>query len=104
MQTQAPDLVDQVLDTLKYIIDPEVGINIVDLGLVYKVEVEENKVSIQLTLTTRGCPMSATIEAATQQILKRKSPQLDIQVDLVWWPMWSPEMITEEGRQQLEEM
>ncbi|AMM52582.1 FeS assembly SUF system protein SufT [Rufibacter sp. DG15C] len=104
MQTQAPDIVDQVLDTLKYIIDPEVGINIVDLGLVYKVEVEEKLLKVKLTLTTRGCPMSATIETATQQILKRKFPLLDIQVDLVWWPMWSPEMITEEGRRQLEQM
>ena len=104
METQAPDTLKQVLGTLRYIIDPEMGINIVDLGLVYKVAVEEGRIAVELTLTTRGCPMSGTIETATQQILKSRFPDFDTHVDLVWWPMWSPEMITEEGRRQLEEM
>ncbi|MGV3538920.1 MAG: metal-sulfur cluster assembly factor [Rufibacter sp.] len=104
METKAPDTPEQVLEVLKYIIDPEIGINIVDLGLVYKVAVDEAKVYIELTLTTKGCPMSGTITTATQQILKRKFPTHEIEVELVWWPMWSPEMITDEGRRQLDEM
>lgn len=104
METQTPDLIDQVLDTLKYIIDPEIGINIVDLGLVYKVTQENDQLTIDLTLTTKGCPMSGTITSATENILKRRFPQLDINVELVWWPMWSPEMITDEGRKQLNQM
>ncbi|GAA4300841.1 metal-sulfur cluster assembly factor [Nibribacter koreensis] len=104
METQAPDKTEQVLETLKYIIDPEVGINIVDLGLVYKVVIDQKSLLVELTLTTPGCPMSGTIETATQQILKRRFNDLDVQVQLVWWPAWTPEMITEEGRQQLEQM
>lgn len=104
METQAPDKVEQVLETLKYIIDPEVGINIVDLGLVYKVALDQKHLLVELTLTTRGCPMSGTIEDATRQILKRRFTDLDIQVALIWWPMWTPEMITEEGRRQMDEM
>ncbi|GAB3203423.1 metal-sulfur cluster biosynthetic enzyme [Pontibacter aydingkolensis] len=91
----------EVFETLKYIIDPEVGINIVDLGLVYKVSLEEEKLHVDLTLTTPGCPMSGTIVTATEQILLKRFPNLDIKVELVWTPMWTTEMITEEGMRQL---
>ncbi|RNI24136.1 metal-sulfur cluster assembly factor [Rufibacter latericius] len=104
METKAPDTLERVLETLKYIIDPEIGINIVDLGLVYKVTAEEERIYIELTLTTKGCPMSGTITTATQQILKRMFPTHGIEVELVWWPMWSPELITDEGRRQLDKM
>ena len=104
METLKPDVIQEVLNTLKYIIDPELGINIVDLGLIYKVEASDKELDIELTLTTKGCPMSGTITTATQQILKRKFPNHEINVELVWWPMWTPEMITEDGRRQLEEM
>ncbi|WP_181306560.1 metal-sulfur cluster assembly factor [Rufibacter sp. XAAS-G3-1] len=104
METLTPDTPEQVLETLKYIIDPEIGINIVDLGLVYKVAVDEEHIHIELTLTTKGCPMSGTITTATQQILKRRFPDHEIVVELVWVPVWSPEMITDEGRRQLDEM
>lgn len=105
MDTQKlPDEFGQeVLETLKYIIDPEVGINIVDLGLVYEVGLtKEGKLSVDLTLTTPGCPMSGTIKTAAEQILLKRFPNLDVAINLVWSPPWNTEMITEEGMRQLE--
>ncbi|WP_266202978.1 metal-sulfur cluster assembly factor [Pontibacter kalidii] len=105
METQKlPEDFDlEVYEALKYIIDPEVGINIVDLGLVYEVSLtEEGVLAVDLTLTTPGCPMSGTILTATEQILLKRFPSLDVKVNLVWSPPWSTEMITEEGMRQLE--
>jgi metal-sulfur cluster biosynthetic enzyme len=99
MKTQEEEIVNEAYEALKYIIDPEIGINIVDLGLVYKVNLveEEEKLQVDLTLTTPGCPMSGTITTAARQMLDKRFPNLDVQVELVWLPPWSPEMITEEG-------
>jgi len=93
---------NDVLDSLMFVLDPEVGINIVDLGLVYDVTVEGNAVHIEMTLTTPGCPLHATIEAAVHRTLEIQHPQLtDIQMELVWEPPWDTEMITASGREQL---
>ncbi|WP_242920123.1 metal-sulfur cluster assembly factor [Pontibacter liquoris] len=102
METQTPDFGDEVFETLKYIIDPEIGINIVDLGLVYRISLDEDVLEVELTLTTPGCPMSGTITKATEQILLKRFPNLDVKVNLVWSPPWSTDMITPEGMRQLE--
>ncbi|MBC5994506.1 metal-sulfur cluster assembly factor [Pontibacter cellulosilyticus] len=104
MEKQTPDIGAEVFDTLKYIIDPEVGINIVDLGLVYKVALQDEKLQVDLTLTTPGCPMGGTIVTAAEQILLKRFPNLDVQVELVWTPMWTTDMISEEGMNQLNGM
>ncbi|TXK32814.1 metal-sulfur cluster assembly factor [Pontibacter qinzhouensis] len=101
METQAPDTGEQVFETLKYIIDPEVGINIVDLGLIYKVSLQEKVLTVELTLTTPGCPMGSTIITAVEQILSNRFPELQVQVELVWSPPWSTDMISEEGMREL---
>ncbi|MDX5418997.1 MAG: metal-sulfur cluster assembly factor [Hymenobacteraceae bacterium] len=103
MKTQQHEVVSEAYEALRYIIDPEVGINIVDLGLVYKVTLkeEEGKLHVELTLTTPGCPMSGTITTAAEQILYRRFPNLEIEVELVWLPQWTPEMISEEGMRLL---
>jgi len=91
-----------ILDALMFVMDPEVGINIVDLGLVYEVTVEGNAAHIEMTLTTPGCPLHATIEAAVHRTLETRFPQLtDVQMELVWDPPWDTEMITASGREQL---
>ncbi|WP_187261886.1 metal-sulfur cluster assembly factor [Pontibacter beigongshangensis] len=104
METQTPDLGHEVFETLKYIIDPEIGINIVDLGLVYKVSLENGVLSVELTLTTPGCPMSNTIVTAVEQILQQRFPAMQVQVELVWSPPWTTDMISEEGERQLNGM
>lgn len=101
METQAPDIGQEAFETLKYIIDPEIGINIVDLGLVYKVSLEQEQLTVELTLTTPGCPMSGTIVKAAEQVLSKRFPNLDVAVELVWSPPWSVDMISEEGERQL---
>ncbi|WP_276498994.1 metal-sulfur cluster assembly factor [Pontibacter litorisediminis] len=104
METQKlpEDFGQEVYETLKYIIDPEVGINIVDLGLVYQVSLtEEGELAVDLTLTTPGCPMSGTIKTAAEQILLKRFPGLDVKINLVWSPAWSTDMISEEGMRQL---
>jgi metal-sulfur cluster biosynthetic enzyme len=90
-------------DLLKDVIDPEIGINIVDLGLVYELSLsEEKEIKVTMTLTTPGCPMSNTITGTVTNLLERHLPGYKVKVDLVWFPMWEPEMITEEGQRQLD--
>ena len=90
-------------DLLKDVIDPEIGINIVDLGLVYELSLSEDKeIKVTMTLTTPGCPMSNTITGTVTNLLERHLPGYTVKVDLVWFPMWEPEMITEEGQRQLD--
>lgn len=99
---EGPLTSDDVLDSLMFVIDPEVGINIVDLGLIYEVTVEGNAVHIEMTLTTPGCPLHATIEAAVHRVLETRHPDIqDIQLELVWEPPWDTDKITASGREQL---
>lgn len=96
------DFPDQVLHLLKQVIDPEIGINIVDLGLVYEVALGEDKtLTVQMTLTTPGCPMGQTIQLAVVNVLQRHFPAYTVEVEIVWSPMWEPDMISEDGQRQL---
>src|SRR5690625_1892039 len=95
---------EHLLEALMTVPDPEVGINIVDLGLIYGVELnrEQAHATITMTLTTPGCPLHASIEAAVRRALQTHAPGLqDVTLDLVWDPPWSVEFISEEGRRQL---
>ena len=88
---------------LKAVIDPELGVNIVDLGLVYGVEIDDQgHVKITMTLTTPGCPMHASFAEEIEQTLWTAIPGLTgVDVNLVWEPRWSPMMMSEEGLAQL---
>ncbi len=93
---------DDVVQSLKLVLDPEVGINIVDLGLIYGVTVRGTDVHIEMTLTTPGCPLHATIEQAVRRVLETRHPNVgDIEVELVWEPAWDVDKITPEGRAEL---
>lgn len=101
-----PTLEDRVWDALRHVIDPELQMNIVDLGLVYGVEVwPDSRVQVTMTMTTPACPLSAYIkrsaEVAIQEVLP---PQGAVQVNVVWSPAWSPAMISPEGLKELERM
>lgn len=101
MATQTPNA-ELLLEALMDVIDPEVGINIVDLGLVYGVEVDGGHATVTMTLTTPGCPLHASIEAAVRRTLQARHPELTgITLDLVWAPRWSVEFISAAGREQL---
>ncbi len=101
MENPTPDIRQEVFNALRQVIDPEIGVNIVDLGLVYQVTVEKEVLSVDLTLTTPGCPMSGTIMTAVENILEINFTNYERAVQLVWSPMWTPDMITEGGRRQL---
>ncbi|EEH64198.1 hypothetical protein HMPREF0044_0487 [Gleimia coleocanis DSM 15436] len=90
----------QVEELLKDVIDPELGINIVDLGLVYGIAIDENnRINIDMTLTSAACPLTDVIENQAQMILAELSS--DVVINWVWLPPWGPDRITEDGREQL---
>ena len=85
------------------VIDPELGLNIVDLGLIYSIEImDDGHVSIVMTLTTPGCPLHASFAQEIERVLWRSIPDLTgIDVELVWNPPWNPMMISAKGRSLL---
>lgn len=87
-----------ILDALRLVIDPEIGCNIVDLGLVYRIAMENGVVEVRMTLTTPGCPMHETICWGVKNVLLAIDGVHDVQVDLVWDPPWNPAMMTDAGR------
>ena len=89
---------EMVLAALREVIDPEIGCNIVDLGLIYDVAITGDTVQVKMTLTTPGCPMAGSISWGVKQALLNLPPVTDAGVELVWHPPWSPGMMTEVGR------
>ncbi|GEO05047.1 hypothetical protein AAE02nite_27110 [Adhaeribacter aerolatus] len=93
---------EHIYELLKQVIDPEIGLNIVDLGLVYEVALAEDKtITVTMTLTSPGCPMGQMITGAVNNVLEKHYPDYNIKVDLVWIPMWDADMISEAGQAQL---
>ena len=92
--------VADVEECLRDVIDPELGINVVDLGLLYGVEIgSSNEITLDMTLTSAACPLTDVIEEQARQVLDHLSD--DVRVQWVWLPPWGPDKITPEGREQL---
>ena len=99
MKTMMPTE-EEVQTVLRSVIDPEVGMNIVDLGLVYGVNITDSKLQVDLTMTTPACPMSEMILDNAQYALKAVVPEgTEIDLNLVWEPPWAPDMMGEHARQ-----
>ncbi|MGZ4108648.1 MAG: metal-sulfur cluster assembly factor [Actinomycetota bacterium] len=92
---------ERVLDALKNVYDPELGINIVDLGLVYDVAITEGNVHVEYALTTMGCPIGPLIEQQMQAILEQLPGVRLVDAEMVLRPPWSPEMMSEEAKAAL---
>ena len=90
-----------ILECLKEVIDPELGVNIVDLGLVYDIDFEEGNALIQMTLTTPGCPMHDTIVGGVERALKTLPSVQSVKVNVVWEPAWYPERMSVAAKEQL---
>ncbi len=91
-----------VIETLKKVIDPEIGLNIVDVGLIYRVEVEDaENVEVDFTLTTPGCPMGDTITNDIVTVLREDLGFANVVTNLVWNPPWSLDFMSEEARLDL---
>jgi metal-sulfur cluster biosynthetic enzyme len=92
--------VEDVLEALRDVVDPELGINVVDLGLVYGVDVDADKIAtVDMTLTSAACPLTDVIEDQAREALE--GIVTDFRINWVWMPPWGPENITEDGREQL---
>jgi metal-sulfur cluster biosynthetic enzyme len=95
-----PVAVEDVTEALKDVVDPELGINVVDLGLIYGVTVDDsNTAIIDMTLTSAACPLTDVIEDQTRMSLDGLVN--DFRINWVWMPPWGPEKITDDGRDQL---
>lgn len=92
-----------VFTLLKKVIDPELMVNIIDLGLVYDVRIDESShhIEIDLTLTSPGCPLGDVIMEDISHVVRNNFDIYDVQVTLVWEPMWTLDRLTETGRQAL---
>jgi metal-sulfur cluster biosynthetic enzyme len=89
---------DQVVDALRAVEDPELGMDIVELGLLYDVEVEGPKVKVIHTLTSMGCPVGPMIQENIDQIARSIPDVDDVEVELTWDPPWSPEKMSEDAK------
>jgi metal-sulfur cluster biosynthetic enzyme len=92
---------EEIFEVLKGVIDPEIGINIVDLGLVYEVESKDETNEITMTLTTPGCPMHNTISAWVENVVAHLEPEKKVIINLVWEPQWTPDRMSLEARKEL---
>jgi metal-sulfur cluster biosynthetic enzyme len=91
--------VDDLTEAMRDVVDPELGINVVDLGLVYDVHLEGSQATIDMTLTSAACPLTDVIEDQTRQALEGLVE--DFTINWVWMPPWGPDKITDDGREQL---
>jgi len=93
---------EKVLEALKVVRDPEIPVNVVDLGLVYEVGVDAaGNVGIEMTLTSMGCPVQDLIQADAELAVMKVDGVNSVTVDFVWSPPWSPQKMTEDGKRQM---
>jgi metal-sulfur cluster biosynthetic enzyme len=100
---EIPSLED-LEEAMRDVVDPELGINVVDLGLVYDIRVDQSRVAtVDMTLTSAACPLTDVIEDQTRSALISGPGGLvdDVKINWVWMPPWGPDKITEDGREQL---
>ncbi len=91
---------EEVREALRSVDDPEVGINIVDLGLVYRVDLTPERVRVELTMTTPACPMGDTIADHARRAVGALLPDgVGVDVELVWDPIWTPDRMSESAKQ-----
>ena len=91
-----------IREALFSVTDPEIGINIVDLGLVYGIEVRGNAVRIELTMTTQACPLHEYIAEQARTAVRQAMPEVSaVEVEMVWEPPWNPAMMSASAKQQL---
>ncbi len=90
-----------IIEALKDVYDPEIPVNVVDLGLIYTVEVADGDVHVEMTLTAPGCGMGPYIAQQAEWRIAEIDDVEDVQVDMVFDPPWTPDMITEDGKRLL---
>ena len=101
-----PTVTSQAIeDSLKQCMDPEVPLNIVEMGLIYGIDVKENNdVNIKMTMTTQGCPLHETLVSDATRFVKKVPGVNNVKIDIVWEPPWSMDKMTEEGKLKIKKM
>ncbi len=90
---------NQVLESLKQCMDPEIPISVVDMGLIYGINInQDNKVDIKMTMTTRGCPLHDTLVTDVKRYVNKVPGVSGVNVEIVWEPAWTPEKMSDEGK------
>jgi len=93
---------NKAMDALYNVLDPELMVNIMDLGLVYNIDFSlEGKIIITMTLTTRGCPMGDAISLGVKNVLNENFPDREVDINIVWEPQWTVDEVSAAGREQL---
>mgnify|MGYP001575671179 CR=1 FL=1 len=95
------DLEAKVRKALRRVVDPELHINIVDLGLIYDVRGEKGVVGIEMTLTSPGCPLASVIDSEINRVVKKIKGVKKVTLELIWDPPWTSDMMSEEAKAQL---
>ena len=90
-----------VMDALHEVMDPELGISLVDLGLIYGVEITDTKVGVKMTFTTPACPMVHFIVSSVEGAVKKVEGVGEVDVQLVWDPPWTPDKMSDAGKEKL---
>jgi len=93
---------DDVLNALSEVYDPEIPISIVDMGLIYRIDVDaDNNIDVDMTMTTRGCPMHSMITYQAQKRIEKMEGAGKVKVNLVWDPPWTPDMVSQKIKDRL---
>ena len=101
-QAEVDALGERIIEALKTVYDPEIPVNIYELGLIYKVDVEDdNSVRIEMTLTSPGCPVAGTLPGEVEEKVRAVEGVAGAEVEVVWDPPWNPSMMTEEAQLEL---
>lgn len=94
-------LEEKVRKALKGVVDPELNVNIVDLGLVYDVREERGEVEVEMTLTSPGCPLASIIDKRIREVVKKIPGVKTVTVELIWDPPWTSSMMSDDARAEL---
>jgi len=93
-----------IREALRQVLDPEIGVNIVDLGLVYRIEVDGRRVRVVMTMTSPACPLADYLKDLVTSAIRERVPDVeDVDIAVEWEPPWDPDMMSDEARRQLGE-
>jgi metal-sulfur cluster biosynthetic enzyme len=93
---------NQIVVALQNVLDPEVGINVIDLGLVYGIGLQDRKVLLEMTMTSPACPLGDYLQKSAERAIRARIPEITaVEVALIWQPVWEPAMMSPEARRQL---
>lgn len=97
-----PEIQSQIIAALKTVLDPEVGVNVYDLGLIYGIEVAANRVTITMTMTSAACPMHNLLsQLADKAVYEGLEGKYEVEVNIVFEPAWTPDLMSEDARRIL---